>query len=133
MRGKHPPAHKLPELSLNTIQSHIKWYHPCVSHYWWEHAPQWLYLPPELSITEMHNDYKLKAQNLVCSETYCSQVAKMNISFVKLGEEKCEVCTQYNQVHEHSDNEITNWNENIKRASIARRHYRFDSEEPYES
>ena len=81
----------------------------------------------------MHNDYKLKAQNLVCSETYCSQVAKMNISFVKLGEEVCEVCTQYNQVHEYSDNEITNWNENIKRASIARRHYCFDSEEPYES
>ena len=44
----------------------------------------------------------------------------------------CEVCTKYNQVHEHSDNEITNWNEHIERDGIARRHYRFDLEEPYE-
>ena len=64
-----PPAHKLPEISLNFIQSHIKSYHPCVSHYRWEHAPQQLYLPPELSITEMYNDYKLKVQNPVCYET----------------------------------------------------------------
>ena len=133
MRGKHRPAHKLPELSLNTNQSHIKSYHPCVSHYRREHAPRRLYLPPELSITEMHNDYKPKAQNPVCYETCRSQVAKMNIRFVKLEEEECKVCTQYNQVHEHSDNEITNWNEHIERGGIPRRHYCFDSEEPYES
>ena len=51
----------------------------------------------------MYNDYKTKAQNPVCYETYRSQVAKMNISFVNLGEEECEVCTQCNQVHEHSE------------------------------
>ena len=81
----------------------------------------------------MYNDYKTKAQNPVCYETYRSQVAKMNISFVNLGEDECEVCTQCNQVHEHSDNEITNWNEHIEKGGIARRHYRFDSEEPCES
>ena len=81
----------------------------------------------------MYNDYKLKAQNRVCYATYRSQVAKMNISFVKLGEQECEVCTQYNQLSEHSGNESTNWNEHIKRAHIAGRHYRFHSEEPYES
>ena len=65
----------------------------------------------------MYNDYKTKAQNPVCYETYRSQVAKMNISFVNLGEDECEVCTQCNQVHEHSDNEITNWNEHIEKAA----------------
>ena len=64
---------------------------------------------------------------------YRYQVAKMNISFVKLREQECEVCTQYIQLPEHSDNEITNWNEHIKRAHIARRHYCFDLEEPCES
>ena len=58
----------------------------------------------------MYNDYKLKAQNPACYEIYRSQVVKMNVSFVKLGKEECEVCTQCNQVHEHSANEITNWN-----------------------
>ena len=44
----------------------------------------------------MFNDFNTMFPNKVHYESYCQQIKNMNISFVKLGEEQCEVCDEYN-------------------------------------
>ena len=66
---------------------HIKSFHPAVSHYRRDYAPN--YLSPELSITTLYNDFKENHKETELSYTcYRKEVKKLNISFVKLGEEE---------------------------------------------
>ena len=58
-RGKYDPKHKIKPINEIFIKEHIKKYNQCISHYRREHAPNRLYLPSELSIVEMFNDYKI--------------------------------------------------------------------------
>ena len=57
-RGRHAAAHKLSADKLSIIVEHINSYHPSVGHYRRNHAPLRRYLPPELSIREMYDDFK---------------------------------------------------------------------------
>ena len=104
-RGKHAPKHKLSQTDSQIMEEHIKKYNPCISHYRRENAPNRLYLPSELSIQEMYNDYKLAQQErntVPCSySSYQRAVSKMNISFAKLGVEECEDCDRY-AIHRES-------------------------------
>lgn len=94
-RGKATPHNALSADTNDAIQKHIRSYNPCISHYRREHAPNRLYLPCEITETAMHANYNSKHPTKTCSyETYCRHVVKMNISFVKLGAEQCEICTQ---------------------------------------
>ena len=47
-RGRHKAANKISGDQLNLIRSHIYSHHPAVSHYRRAHAPNRLYLSPEL-------------------------------------------------------------------------------------
>ena len=58
-RAKRPPHNKLSEQDSRFITDHINKYNPCISHYRREHAPKRLYLPSELDVSEMYDDYKL--------------------------------------------------------------------------
>ena len=49
-RGRHEPANKLVAEDVESIKAHILPYHPTISHYRRKHAPNRLYLPPELPI-----------------------------------------------------------------------------------
>ena len=55
-------------------------YHPQVSHYRREHAPNRLYLPTDVNATEMFADFNLTYPKLVSYETYNRQIKKMNIA-----------------------------------------------------
>ena len=95
-RGKHIPANKIPQENQEVIINHIKSFNPSVSHYCREHAPNRLYLSPQLRIKFLFDDFKERHPEIKVSyDRYKKEVARMNISFVKLGEEECEDCIMY--------------------------------------
>ncbi|XP_019896474.3 uncharacterized protein LOC105027458 isoform X2 [Esox lucius] len=78
-RGRHAPANKLDPKPLH---HHIESFHPTISHNQSEHAPCRRYLPSDISIKLMYNDYVEKGNN--CSyESYRKAVKSKNISFTK--------------------------------------------------
>ncbi|CAH1998862.1 unnamed protein product [Acanthoscelides obtectus] len=92
-RGRHPPPNKL---SNKIIESHIDSFNPSVSHYRRVHAPNRLYLPSDLNVTLMFEDYKKRYPDYICSyEKYRKILKAKNISFAKLGNEECELCESY--------------------------------------
>ena len=93
-RGKHIPANKIPQENQEVIINHTKSFNPSVKHYRLEHAPNSLYLSPELTIKFCLMISKKCTQRL-SYDRYKKEVARMNIIFVKLGEEECEDCIMY--------------------------------------
>ncbi|XP_050298044.1 uncharacterized protein LOC126737267 isoform X2 [Anthonomus grandis grandis] len=92
-RGSHSPTNKIDRTS---IINHINSFEPSISHYRRVHAPNGKYLPTDLNIQMMYNDFKIKEPNIVCSyKLYRKTLQSMNISFVKLGHEECFVCEKY--------------------------------------
>ena len=55
-RCQHEPIHKLRVDEIENIRKHMS-YNPSINHYRRKHAPNRLYLSPELTITSMHGDY----------------------------------------------------------------------------
>ncbi|XP_039288678.1 uncharacterized protein LOC111055158 isoform X2 [Nilaparvata lugens] len=98
-RGKHSPHNKI---DRSVIEKHILKFNPCVHHYRREHAPERRYLPTDINIRVMHNDFIETHKNLNCSyELYRNVISEMKISFVKLGHEECERCETF-QKHDVS-------------------------------
>jgi hypothetical protein len=65
----HAPSNKMSDDMTTMIKEHIESYHPAVSHYRREHAPRRKYLPPELTINDMHKDFTEKHSQVVSYET----------------------------------------------------------------
>ena len=79
-RGKHVNPKKFSEELVAAITSHIFSFHPSISHYRRAHAPLRLYLPPELNIMWMFQDYKTKNPEFPVSyDSYRKFVKKQNI------------------------------------------------------
>lgn len=92
-RGRKECSKKIPR---NDIRNHIMSFNPANSHYRREHAPRRLYLPSDINITLMYNDFKEKFPRLSCSyDLYRTEVKKLNIAFTKLGNEDCEKCEEF--------------------------------------
>lgn len=87
-RGKHTTRTR--QLDKMLLEQHVKSFHPSVSHYRRVHAPNRLYLPSDLTITLMHNDFLRKNKDTKCCYyTYRAFVTDdMKISFTKLGHEE---------------------------------------------
>ena len=98
-RGKHSPKHKVSEEDRTFLLNHIRSFKPQISHYRREHAPNRLYLPPELTMKEMYANYVEECRKDSRIEksyvTYSRQIKDMNISFAKLGCEECEICDEH--------------------------------------
>ena len=93
-RGKSPAVNALSEEKIRDIIARIKSYDPQISNYRRAHAPNRLYLPSTLGITKMYKAYLENGFN-VSYDIYRREVNKLNISFTKLGQEECEVCTSH--------------------------------------
>ena len=67
-RGKHTPKHANSPGDMDFIKEHIKKYNPSISHYRRALTPHRMYLPPELTIKDMYDDYKeaCEADNQKC-------------------------------------------------------------------
>ena len=98
-RGKHAPKHSMKEGDERYILNHILNFHPAVAHYRSEHAPLRRYLPSELTIREMYQDYIADCEEdglkAFSYSVYQKKVHSLNISFAKLGVEQCEDCDEH--------------------------------------
>ena len=107
-RGKHEPKHKLAQETVSQVKGHINSFNPSVSHYRRAHAPLRKYLPPELTIQEMYNNFNENSSGLISYPTYQRIVQSMNISFTKLGEEECEIC-EIHILHTHDKESLAHF------------------------
>lgn len=95
----------------DNIEEHIESFNPETSHYRREHAPRRRYLPSDLSVVAMYENFCAKHPDNICSyNTYWQSVKQKNISFTKLGSEQCEVCEEFYAnlaLHDHEPEEST--------------------------
>ncbi|CAH1099867.1 unnamed protein product [Psylliodes chrysocephalus] len=135
-RGKVPHN----KLDHAIIEKHIESFHPSISHYRREHAPKRRYLPSDVNIKDMFGDFQMSNRKIPCSyDLYRSIVQKLNISFVTLGHEECEICENF-KIHPHSEENLQNdcsdcekWSKHINRSKDARLLYReYANKEPEE-
>ncbi|VEN48358.1 unnamed protein product [Callosobruchus maculatus] len=134
-RGKHSPANKLFNIQ---IESHIDSFNPSVSLYRRVHAPNRLYLPSDLSVILMFEDFKKRYPDFIRSyENYRRVLKSKNISFAKLGNKECELCESYHmhnpELHTaeslNDDCEICcSWKDHIKKATESRERYTLNKE-----
>jgi len=133
-RGRKACKTKIPKESIADI---IESFQPTISHYRREHAPNRKYLPSDLTIQSMYNDYlKSHSQNKCSYEVYRKMVKNSNISFTNLGHEECEQCEGF-KLHNNQHNlenlnmeceTCKNWKDHINRAEKSRKCYRIDVE-----
>ena len=128
-------------IDYSKIKKHIESFHPSISHYRREHAPNRRYLPTDVTIRSMYDDYKSKFEENACSyESYRQTVKQMNISFVQLGGEQCEKCLQNSlhvkETHQQSSSsselpfdciKCNHWIEHKNRSQLARESYKTDA------
>ncbi|XP_031343193.1 uncharacterized protein LOC116170790 [Photinus pyralis] len=133
-RGKHNSK----KIDRKIIVEHIESFGPTISHYRREHAPQTRYLPSDISIKLMYDDFKKKHPNVVFSYyLYREVVSSMSISFAKLGHEECWTCEKMEQHGKntgHTKNnlnfeceECTRWNTHHNKYTESRKRYEIDS------
>lgn len=123
-RGKHQNHHKK---NLDLIESHILSFKPRLSHYRRYHAPNRRYLPPDLSIKYMHEDFNLKHPNhKIVYETYRQVVNSMNIGFTEDAPEKCGICMEY-EVNPTPENVLLK-NMHLLKVQDTRQNYKQDKE-----
>ena len=109
----------------------IEAYKPTISHYRSAHAPLRRYLPFEITIQSMYEDFKIKTESKISYLTFYTIFKKMNISLAHLGHEECELC----ETHElHKKNctcvtlcDISKYVLHRKRYKKARMEYTTDS------
>ncbi|BES91110.1 Hypothetical protein NTJ_03918 [Nesidiocoris tenuis] len=136
-RGRHPSMKKVDK---TPIVDHITSFSPTISHYRRAHAPNRLYLPSDVTIKLMHDDFKESFPHLsdkVSYELYRQQVAKLNISFTKLGHEECFDCAAFKEHcssdQGHSKTQLADgcepckeWSDHHERYKKTRIHYQTD-------
>jgi hypothetical protein len=76
--------------NYKAVKEHIESYHPQVSHYNIDHAPNRHYLPCDIIIHQMYKDFVSKYQNLNY-ETYRKVFDKENIGFSSPTQDDCSV------------------------------------------
>lgn len=96
-RGRHSPWHKIDH---SIIHEHIEKYKPSISHYRREHAPFGRYLPFDLTITDMHQNFCEVTGKAISEKLYYCAFKELNISRAVLGQEECEKCKSF-LLHKH--------------------------------
>lgn len=106
---------------------------PNISHYRRSHAPNRLYLPSDLSVIKLYNDFAEKYPNVCSYDHYRRNIRSLNISFVQLGHEECECCEHF-KIHGHCEDnlqedckECTSWIRHKEAAKEARQEYENDA------
>ncbi|KAF0712469.1 Uncharacterized protein FWK35_00029263, partial [Aphis craccivora] len=84
------------------VSEHIETYHPTISHYRREHAPNTRYLPSNINVTMMHQDFIEKyPEHSISYDFYKGK----KISLANLGHEECESCEKF-KLHGHNKESI---------------------------
>lgn len=86
------------------VIQHINSYHPVVSHYNLNHAPNRRYLPSELTIMSLWKDF-CQENFKISYEVYRKIFEKQNIGFVSPTQDECETCSKFEKYHDQSSAE----------------------------
>lgn len=89
------------EENYSIVNEHIESFHPQVSHYTVEHAPNRRYLTGDLTIHQMHKHFVSKYKH-ISYETYRKIFDKENIGFASPTQDDCGICSLYKQ-HTHKN------------------------------
>ena len=107
-RGRHIPSNKHDESLVAEVKNFVESFKPCVSHYRISHAPNRRYLPNNLSIRSLFDEFIDKKKNddvidsAVCSRPWFSRIIhEMNISFQGPHQDQCPVCEQHKLLGDH--------------------------------
>lgn len=84
-RGKGEAENRTKSEIIDSIVAHIKSFDPEISHYRRAHAPNRLYLPSTLSITNMYQNFLKENENQQVSyDVYRRELNRLNISLLNL-------------------------------------------------
>ncbi|CAH1122987.1 unnamed protein product [Ceutorhynchus assimilis] len=124
-----------PEADRDIIKNHIESFKPCVSHYRRKNAPNVRYLPRELTIKIMYDDFVSKHPNICKIEIYRQALKKMNISLRQPKSDVCEDCSSLKNILENGENEIiqNQYDSHRAKATKANLEYKKDSDEAAEA
>ena len=133
-RGRHTPVHAYSHEDIEDVENHIESFNPTLPHYRRAHAPNRRYLPSDVTVKELYNDYKEKQMNInkkpVNYQRYLKAIHDKNISFSKLGTNECETCVEFEN-HHHEDElncrKCKEWKEHNENGKLARRQYMADA------
>lgn len=117
-RGRHTPSNKI---DRDVIRKHINSYHPQVSHYTREHAPNRRYLDCYLTLTDMWKDFKEKHLK-VSYELYRQVFEAEKITFGQPSQDACEVCLDYNRHVSENKDDMAHAEELCETCVTAKRH-----------
>ncbi|VEN41455.1 unnamed protein product, partial [Callosobruchus maculatus] len=110
--------------------AHINSYNPLPSHYAREHVPNRKYLPPDLTIKYMHNDYNSAHPGFkVCYEVYRQMIDQLNIGFYEATPEKYGFCLEMD-LEENEENKQRK-SEHLLKVSQIREMYKKDQTIPH--
>jgi len=82
-------------INREPIMKHIESYNTCISHYRRKNAPNIRYLPRELIVKSIFNDFLENDQNYYDLETYRSTLKRINISLNQPKVDECEDCLNF--------------------------------------
>lgn len=136
-RGIHSSKKSLNHKTL--VESHIQSYNPSISHYRRDHAPNRKYLPSDITIRDMHQNFVQKYEMHISYELYRRIFATKGISFAKLGHEECWSCekrlTHEKALNHKKENLVTNcdicceWKIHFEKYTRSREEYQKDAKE----
>lgn len=105
LHGKHPPKHKLSDVALQRVKTHIESFPRIESHYCRKRTRR-RFLNPELSISKMYQLYKEHCEkNQQPDEVKFGTYSKIfntqyNLSFFKPNKDTCRICEKQKNMSE---------------------------------
>lgn len=106
-------ANKTPTEINEMVDNHIKSFNPSISHYQEAHAPNRLFVSPELSALKMLKNFKNFYQEArIQFNHYWKRLRAMKICFTQREEEECKVCELHSN-HLTEDHNIEKFNQSI--------------------
>ncbi|KAE8738917.1 hypothetical protein FOCC_FOCC015595 [Frankliniella occidentalis] len=124
-RGKHVPAHKLKQTTIEEVKQHILKFPSHKSHYKRAEVGETRYLPSHLDRRQMHQMYLQEEHTPVSYSTYERIFNTMGRSFKKPYTDTCEKCDTWKEKVTHAPDVETQeklqeeWDAHLDRAKAA--------------
>ena len=134
-----PPKVKEDTPLVKSIKEHIESYEPQVSHWRRKSCPNVRYLPPELTIKSMYENFNSDRTEKISYSTYEKTFKKMKISLKRTYNEECTTCLIYKRDHKPCPNNGVDCQEckeqmyHVKRYTAARINFEKCRKEAQES
>ena len=99
---------------------------PQINHYRREHAPNVRYIPRDLTIGKMYEDFSEKHPGFCSQEFYRQTLQEMNIFNAMPTVETCEMCEKFQNITEPTEKEVEDYELYHEKLKEARAKYDMD-------